>query len=142
MAIPASDLIPIPKSSRDATELAPLLCGGGTALGGVRSANVKLGEWLCISGAAGGVGGLAVRYGKYLGYRVIAIDSKVKESHCKELGADVFVNYEEEDLLVKRIQEATNGGVQGTVVCSASPVSYLFVSPPNFILTKLYSLAH
>lgn len=122
--MPVSDLVAIPKSTANAIELAPLLCAGSTALGGVRAANLKSGQWLCVTGAAGGVGGLAVRYGKHLGYHVVAIDSKTKESHCRDIRADVFVNYEDSETVVQRVKEATNGGVQGTVVCSASPVSY------------------
>jgi alcohol dehydrogenase, propanol-preferring len=128
--VPVSDLILIPKSKAKAIELAPILCAGGTALGGVRSANLKSGQWLCVTGAAGGVGGLAVQYGKHFGYRVVAIDSGQKEKHCMELGADIFVDYEENTTLVQRIKEATNGGVHGTVVCSASPVSYSLVYFP------------
>ena len=108
-------------------ELAPLLCAGGTALGSVRSANLKRGEWLCVVGAAGGVGGLAVQYGKHFGCRVIAIDSSTKEDYCRNLGVDVFVDYEESATVVQRIKEATSGGVHGSVVCSASPASYLLV---------------
>ncbi|CZR68104.1 related to Alcohol dehydrogenase 1 [Phialocephala subalpina] len=124
VAVPVSNLISIPKSTAKATELAPLLCAGGTALGGVRSANLKPGEWLCVVGAAGGVGGLAVQYGKHFGYHVVAIDSNKKEKHCMKMGADVFVDYEDTETVVHRIREATNGGSHGTVVCSASPTSY------------------
>jgi hypothetical protein len=59
----------------------------------------------------------------------------------KGLGAGVFVNYEEKNPLAKRIQEATDGGVQGTVVRGASPALYLFLFSLNSISTKLYSLA-
>ncbi|KAE9377621.1 GroES-like protein [Stipitochalara longipes BDJ] len=125
VALPVSDLISIPKSTAKATELAPLLCAGGTALGAVRSANLNSGEWLCVAGAAGGVGGLAVQYGKHFGYLVIAIDSSMKEDYCRNLGVDAFVYYEESTAVVQRIKEVTNGGVHGTVVCSASPASYV-----------------
>jgi propanol-preferring alcohol dehydrogenase len=128
VALPVSDLISIPKTTASATELAPLLCAGGTALGAVRSANLNPGEWLCVAGAAGGVGGLAVKYSKHFGYRVVAIDSSHKESYCKNLGSDAFVGYEESTTVVQRVTEATGGGVHGTVVCNASPASYSLVS--------------
>lgn len=124
MISPTSNLIRIPKGNARASELAPLLCAGGTALGAVRSAGVQPGDWLCITGAAGGVGSLAVQYAKNLGYKVVAIDSKQKESYCKSSGADLFINFEDADTVVKRITDATDGGVQGTVVCSANPTSY------------------
>lgn len=123
--------IPTVSLSIHDTALAPLLCAGGTALGAVRTANVSPGAWLCVSGAAGGVGSLAVRYGKHLGYRVIAIDSQTKEDHCKALGADSFVGYEEKDLLVERVRSVASKegeeGVMGVVICSASAISYQFV---------------
>ncbi|KAK5446755.1 hypothetical protein LTS15_009688 [Exophiala xenobiotica] len=124
LTIPTSDLVHIPTSSAQAFELAPLLCAGGTALGGVRSAGVLAGDWMCITGAAGGVGSLAVQYAKHLGYKVVAIDSKKKEEYCKSIGADRFIDFEDTDTVVKRITDATDGGVQGTVVCSANPASY------------------
>lgn len=119
-----SDLIRIPASNRSARELAPLLCAGGTALAGVRSTGVQPGQWLCVTGAAGGVGSLAVQYAKYHGCRVIAIDSKSKQARCEVLGA-VFVDYEDSDTVVERVKNISDGAVKGTVVCSANPASYV-----------------
>lgn len=125
--MPLSELIRIPSTSSKAKELAPLLCAGATALGGVRTTNLKAGEWLCIVGAAGGVGGLAVRYAKHFGYRVVAIDSRTKQSRCLDLGADIFVDYEDSESVVERVREATKEGANGVIVCSTSPVSYSLV---------------
>lgn len=119
-----SGLVHIPRNDVPAYKLAPLLCAGGTALGAVRSSGVREGDWLCVPGAAGGVGSLAVRYAKHFGLKVVAIDSKRKELHCKNVGADLFVDYEDGNTVVTRIAAGTGGGVQGTVVCAANPTSY------------------
>lgn len=124
MKAPVSGLVHIPQNGIPAYKLAPLLCAGGTALGAVRSSGVREGDWLCVPGAAGGVGSLAVRYARYFGLKVVAIDSKRKEVHCKNAGADLFVDFEEGDTVVTRIVAGTGGGVQGTIVCAANPKSY------------------
>lgn len=108
---------------RHAGEIAPLLCSGGTALAGVRATGMNASDWLCVVGAAGGVGSLALQYGKYLGYKVVAIDSEKKRHHCEALGHK-FIAYEDAENLVRRVIEITGGGPKGTVVCSASPASY------------------
>lgn len=108
---------------RSAGEIAPLLCSGGTALAGVRAAGLNAGDWLCVVGAAGGVGSLALQYGKHLGYKVVAIDSEKKRHHCEALGIE-FVEYEDAENIVHRVIEITGEGPKGTVICSASPASY------------------
>jgi D-arabinose 1-dehydrogenase-like Zn-dependent alcohol dehydrogenase len=50
--------------------------------------------WLCVTGAAGGISSLAVKYAKFYGRRVVAIDSKQKKHHYEALGLDLFVDYE------------------------------------------------
>lgn len=137
VALPLRELIRIPSTSHAAKDLAPLLCAGATALGGVRSTNLNAGEWLCVVGAAGGVGGLAVKYGKHFGHRVVAIDSREKEKRCVDLGADVFVDYEDGERVVERVMDATKEGVNGTVVCSASPVSYSLVFHNMCVMSSL-----
>ncbi|KAL1845533.1 alcohol dehydrogenase [Diaporthe australafricana] len=121
--MPSSDLIAIPSTQRSVGEIAPLLCSGGTALAGVRAAGLYSGDWLCVTGAAGGVGSLALQYGKHSGYKVVAVDSEKKRHHCETLGAK-FVAYEDAKNIVRRVMEITGGGAKGTVVCSANPASY------------------
>lgn len=121
--MPSSDLLQIPKSERPTAELAPLLCSGATALAGVRAAAVKAGEWLCVTGAAGGVGSLAVKYALHLGCRVVAVDSEKKRAHCESRDV-TFLGFEDGKTLTQRVREATGDGPMGTVVCSGNSLSF------------------
>lgn len=72
-------------------------------------AKLKPGETLLVLGASGGVGLAAVELGKIMGAKVIAAaSSSQKLQVCKDRGADLLINYEEEDLK-SRIKELTEG---------------------------------
>ncbi|CAK7221512.1 Alcohol dehydrogenase [Sporothrix bragantina] len=127
VALSPASLISIPSSTAvPSTRIAPLLCAGGTALAGLRTTEVTTpGKWICVTGAGGGVGSLACRYALHMGLKVIAVDSAQKTSVCKAMGVHAFVDYENADTVVSRIQEVTGGtGAHGVVVCSANPASY------------------
>jgi len=60
----------------------------------VHRGRLQPGEWLLVTGAAGGVGSAAVQLGKALGARVIAAaSSEEKLEFCRQLGADFTFNY-------------------------------------------------
>jgi NADPH2:quinone reductase len=72
-------------------------------------AELKAGETMLVLGAAGGVGIAAIEIGKALGAKVIAAASTdEKLAICKLHGADVLINYTNEDLR-EAIKKATNG---------------------------------
>ncbi len=72
-------------------------------------AQLKEGETIVILGASGGVGLSAVKLSKILGAKVIACAStSEKLDLCLSNGADVGINYNEEDLKT-RIKELTDG---------------------------------
>ncbi|MFC4713271.1 NADPH:quinone oxidoreductase family protein [Planococcus dechangensis] len=74
-----------------------------------RTANLKKGEVLLVHAASGGVGSAAVQLGKAAGAMVIATaGSEEKLAICRELGADIVINYREEDF-VPIVKEATGG---------------------------------
>lgn len=62
----------------------------------IDEAKVQAGERVLIHAAAGGVGHFAVQIAKYLGAYVIATASEDNYDFVKELGADEFVDYENE----------------------------------------------
>merc|ERR1719156_374396 len=65
----------------------------------VQRCRLQPGEWLLVTGAAGGMGLAAVQLGKALGAKVIAAaSSDEKLEICKKLGADYVVNYSKETL--------------------------------------------
>lgn len=81
-------------------------------LGLVDRANVQAGETVLIHAAAGGSGSAAIQIAKHLGARVIATaGSEAKVALCKELGADVVINYAETDFAPVVLAETGDRGV-------------------------------
>ena len=74
-----------------------------------RRANLQPGEVVLVHGGAGGVGTAAIQLAKAAGARVIATaGSETKVAVCRAMGADVAINYKEEDF-VALVKEATDG---------------------------------
>ncbi|WP_420430856.1 NAD(P)H-quinone oxidoreductase [Hyphobacterium sp.] len=62
------------------------------------SGALKAGETLLVQGGAGGIGTTAIQMGKAAGARVIATaGSDEKCALCRELGADIAINYRSDD---------------------------------------------
>jgi NADPH:quinone reductase and related Zn-dependent oxidoreductases len=81
-------------------------------LGLVDRADVQAGETVLIHAAAGGSGSAAIQIAKHLGARVIATaGSDAKVALCKELGADVVINYAETDFAPVVLAETGDRGV-------------------------------
>lgn len=99
IASPASNLIPIP-DDMPYEDAANLLCAHGTAHHALKQkACLQPGETLLVVGAAGGTGLAAVQIGKAMGARVIAACSSAEKlGIAKANGADLLVNYGEQDL--------------------------------------------
>ncbi|MBB6522150.1 NADPH:quinone oxidoreductase family protein [Pseudoteredinibacter isoporae] len=106
---PATHLIPIPDGISDA-EAAGLTTAHATAHHALKQrANIQPGETLLVTGAAGGTGLAAVQIGKAMGATVIAAcSSEEKLQLAKENGADILINYKENDL--KTELKAINDG--------------------------------
>jgi NADPH:quinone reductase len=76
-------------------------------------AELKAGESVLIHAAAGGSGSAAIQLAKHVGARVFATagtDEKVKL--CKDLGADVAINYNAADFAEVVLAETANRGVE------------------------------
>jgi|TARA_B110000014_G_scaffold253645_1_gene233281 NADPH2:quinone reductase len=72
-------------------------------------ANLQAGETILITGAAGGTGLAAVQIAKAIGAKVIAAaSSQEKLEVCKKNGADILINYSEQDLKTE-LKALTNG---------------------------------
>ncbi|QHS75356.1 alcohol dehydrogenase ADH3 [Saccharomyces paradoxus] len=105
----------------DLAEVAPILCAGVTVYKALKEADLKAGDWVAISGAAGGLGSLAVQYATAMGYRVLGIDAgEEKEKLFKKLGGEVFIDFTKTKDMVSDIQEATKGGPHGVINVSVS----------------------
>lgn len=89
----------IPPGVSDEDIVALSLTGITAQLGLVRYANLKAGEVLFVNGGSGGVGSCVVQMAKILGARVITTaGSAEKAVLCRQLGADLVVNYKTEDV--------------------------------------------
>ncbi|KAG7193462.1 alcohol dehydrogenase [Scheffersomyces spartinae] len=105
----------------DLALVSPILCAGITVYKALKTANLKAGQWVAISGAAGGLGSLAVQYAKAMGYRVVGIDGgSDKEEFAKSLGAEAFVDFTKVKDIPAEIQKITKGGPHGVINVSVS----------------------
>lgn len=70
-----------------------------TALQALRDdAEIKAGDRVCINGASGGVGSMAVQIAKIYGAHVTAIASQTNHDFLRELGADNCIDYKETNI--------------------------------------------
>ena len=79
------------------------------------------GETVLVQGGAGGVGHLAIQLARQMGCHVFTtVSSTEKGDFCRAAGAEVVINYREEDV-VERVKQTTGGrGVDVVVENSAS----------------------
>lgn len=88
------------------------------------TANLSEGEWLLVHGGGSGIGTTAIQIGRALGARVaVTAGSAEKLERCAHLGADVLINYREQDF-VEVMQDAT-GGRGVNVILDILGASYL-----------------
>jgi NADPH:quinone reductase-like Zn-dependent oxidoreductase len=108
IAVPADAAIPIPDHlSYDEAASVPLVFLTAWRMLITRG-KLKPGEDVLILGAAAGMGIACIQIAKTAGARVIAAaSSNEKLDLCRNLGADVLINYAEEDF-VKRVRSETS----------------------------------
>jgi putative PIG3 family NAD(P)H quinone oxidoreductase len=72
-------------------------------------AGLQRGETLLVHGGAGGIGTFAIQLATALGARVLTTAGTAeKRAFCEELGADVAIDYREQDF-VEVVKEVTDG---------------------------------
>lgn len=106
------ELAPAPHGV-DLIELATFGMNATTADEALDALNLRAGQWLLVSGAAGGVGLLAVELAKLRGLRVVAQASALDEQLLRDAGAEIFVSRDED--LVPAIRQLIPGGVDGAI---------------------------
>ncbi|MHB8341136.1 MAG: NADPH:quinone oxidoreductase family protein [Mycobacteriales bacterium] len=108
-AVPTAGLFPIP-DQLPATDAAAMMITYQTGWVGLhRRAALRPAETLLVHAGAGGVGSAAIQLGRAAGARVIATaGGAAKVAACRELGAEVAIDYQTEDF-VKAVKEATGG---------------------------------
>ena len=109
VSVPAGQLLPLPDGV-DVVTAAALPEVACTVWSNVVSlAGLSENEVLLVHGGAGGIGTHAVQVGKALGARVAVTAGSVgRLRRCAELGADILIDYREQDF-VAELHNATDG---------------------------------
>jgi putative PIG3 family NAD(P)H quinone oxidoreductase len=109
VAVPAGQLLPLPKGL-DLTQAAALPEVVCTVWSNVfMVAHLRPGETLLVHGGSSGIGTMAIQLAKAVGAKVaVTAGTKEKLDRCAELGADVLINYREQDF-VEEVKKATDG---------------------------------
>jgi putative PIG3 family NAD(P)H quinone oxidoreductase len=109
VAVPAGQLLPAPASVSlgHAAGLPEAVC---TVYSNVfAGARLKAGETLLVHGGASGIGTTAIQLARQAGVTVaVTAGSAEKLQTCRELGADITVNYHDDDF-VRAVRDATEG---------------------------------
>lgn len=74
-------------------EAAAVPLGGLNALHFMRKAEIRPGEKVLVNGAGASIGTFAVQIAKAMGAEVTAVDSGIKETMLRNIGADHFIDY-------------------------------------------------
>jgi putative PIG3 family NAD(P)H quinone oxidoreductase len=100
VAVPAAQVLPVPRgvdvaAAAGLPEVACTVWSNVFRLGGLRE-----GETLLVHGGGSGIGTFAIQLAKARGARVVTtVGSAEKAARCRELGADIAVNYREDDFV-------------------------------------------
>ncbi len=109
VAVPAGQVMPLPEGVgvQEAAALPEVSCTVWSNL--VMTAELSPGHVVLLHGGASGIGTHAIQVAHALGCRVaVTAGSAEKLAVCVELGADVPINYRDEDF-VERIKAETDG---------------------------------
>lgn len=102
-----ADELALKPASLDMIEAASLPLAGMTALQALRDlGQVSPGQRVCINGASGGVGTLAVQIARALGAHVTAVCSQRNEALVRRLGAQEVIDYQVSELSKSRALDA------------------------------------
>jgi putative PIG3 family NAD(P)H quinone oxidoreductase len=124
VAVPVGQLLPVPDGVGivDAAALPEVTCTVWSNV--MMLAGLRPGETLLVHGGSSGIGTMAVQLAHQVGATVaVTAGTAAKLDRCTELGADIAVNYREQDF-VKVVREAT-GGRGADVVLDNMGAKYL-----------------
>jgi len=109
VAVPAAQLLPVPAgvSLVYAAALPEVVCTVWSNL--FMTANLQPGQTVLVHGGSSGIGTMAIQLARAVGARVaVTAGSAEKLEACRALGAEILVNYREQDF-VEVLDEATQG---------------------------------
>jgi putative PIG3 family NAD(P)H quinone oxidoreductase len=109
VAVPATQLLPVPEgvSLVDAAALPEVVCTVWSNL--FMTANLQVGQTVLIHGGSSGIGTMAIQLARAVGARIaVTAGTSDKLEACRTLGAEVLINYREQDF-VEVLAQATHG---------------------------------
>ncbi|XP_074307645.1 uncharacterized protein LOC141642679 [Silene latifolia] len=109
VAVPAGHVLPVPTgiSLKEAASFPEVACTVWSTV--FMMSKLSEGESFLVHGGSSGIGTFAIQIAKYYGAKVfVTAGSDEKLAFCKDLGADVCINYKTEDF-VARVKEETGG---------------------------------
>jgi putative PIG3 family NAD(P)H quinone oxidoreductase len=109
VVVPAAQVMPVPRGVDlvSAAGLPEVACTVWSNV--VMLAGLSAGEVLLVHGGAGGIGTHAIQVGRALGATVaVTAGSSARLARCRELGAEITINYREQDF-VEELMAATDG---------------------------------
>jgi len=124
VAVPTGQLLPVPAGLdlRRAAALPEVTCTVWSNVFMV--AHLRPGETLLVHGGSSGIGTMAIQLAKAVGAKVaVTAGTREKLDFCAELGADILINYREQDF-VEEIERAT-GGAGADVILDNMGAKYL-----------------
>ncbi|MFF2361994.1 NAD(P)H-quinone oxidoreductase [Streptomyces sp. NPDC058122] len=124
VVVPAGQLLPVPAGLdvRQAAALPEVTCTVWSNVFMV--SHLRPGETLLVHGGSSGIGTMAIQLAKAVGAKVaVTAGTKEKLDFCAELGADILINYREQDF-VEEIERAT-GGAGADVILDNMGAKYL-----------------
>jgi putative PIG3 family NAD(P)H quinone oxidoreductase len=126
VAVPVGQLMPVPHgiSLVDAAALPEVTCTVWSMVFGATAGRLQPGESLLVHGGTSGIGTMAIQLAHQKGARVFATAGTQRKTRvCRELGADVAINYREESFEDRVRAETDSGGVD--VILDNMGASYL-----------------
>ncbi|MGH3168819.1 MAG: NAD(P)H-quinone oxidoreductase [Trebonia sp.] len=109
VAVPEGQLLPRPASTALETAAAFPETSCTVYSNVFQAAGLRRGEVLLIHGGSSGIGTMAIQLAKHAGATVaVTAGSREKLEKCRELGADILINYRDEDF-AESLRNATDG---------------------------------
>ncbi|KAL3701114.1 hypothetical protein R1sor_019136 [Riccia sorocarpa] len=122
--VPEGQVMPVPKglSLEEAASLPEVTCTVWSTV--FMTSKLTSGESFLVHGGSSGIGTFAIQIAKAKGVKVFCtVGNQEKVDFCKKLGADVVINYKEQDFVQIVKQETDGKGVN--VILDHMGASYL-----------------
>lgn len=112
VAVPSGQVMPVPTPVPlvDAAALPEVACTVWSNLAMV--GRMQQGDWLLIHGGGSGIGTFAIQLARAMGVRIaVTAGSQAKLQACADLGAEVLINYREQDFVAACLEATGGSGV-------------------------------